>query len=427
MNCKKCFQKYDKIKHIPTILMPCGHSFCRTCIDELKKQIYSCPVCYQCIISEKPNFELIEIIEQTAQLVDPNADFKISIYKLDNQIKEFKDELEMKYFKKCKDNKDMVNSLKKEINLKTNHVIDFIFEQQKKLLHDVEHIENIINKSMAELVFNQKEIFNPEQLEFLSRNQLNLLNANLKSTEEELKSKLALLEKLNFNCEFKENKSVNKLNLLGTISYNKSGLILSGSFDNSIKVWDISSGECVKTLLGHSNWIFCIEILTSSLIASGSSDKNVHIWDIVSGKCVRILQGHLGSVYSIQVLSFNRLASCSADKTIKIWNFNTGDCLHTLKEHKGEIWILKNLAHERFLSGSEDSFIKIWNTNNGVCTTTLAGHSSSISCLEIMEKQLISGSYDSSIKLWDYQKGKDQKLLKNSKIFKETFWRVQYF
>ena len=61
MNCNICFEKYNKSETVPTTCIPCGHTFCKKCIDELKKQeIYlNCPSCRQRVTAEKPCFAII--------------------------------------------------------------------------------------------------------------------------------------------------------------------------------------------------------------------------------------------------------------------------------------------------------------------------------------------------------------------------------
>jgi WD40 repeat protein len=59
------------------------------------------------------------------------------------------------------------------------------------------------------------------------------------------------------------------------------------------KVWDVGSGECVKTLSGHSESVLSVSFSPDgSLLASGSSDETVKVWNVGSGECVKTLSGH---------------------------------------------------------------------------------------------------------------------------------------
>merc|ERR1712072_1434812 len=88
----------------------------------------------------------------------------------------------------------------------------------------------------------------------------------------------------------------------------------------TIKIWDTSSGTCIKTLKGHTGWVYSLCLLTDGTLASGSGDKNIKIWDTSSGTCIKTLQGHTSDVNSLCLLTDGTLASGSHDSTIKIWD-----------------------------------------------------------------------------------------------------------
>ena len=70
-------------------------------------------------------------------------------------------------------------------------------------------------------------------------------------------------------------------------------LIASGSVDNTIKIWNYETGECLNTLSGHNSAIKSISsIENTKLLVSGSGDSKIKIWDYESGECVRTLEGH---------------------------------------------------------------------------------------------------------------------------------------
>ncbi|VDN32920.1 unnamed protein product [Gongylonema pulchrum] len=97
----------------------------------------------------------------------------------------------------------------------------------------------------------------------------------------------------------------------------QSSLIVSGSFDESVRVWDVKTGACIKTLpahsdpckcmktlKGHSNYVFCCNFNPqSSLIVSGSFDESVRVWDVKTGACIKTLPAHSDPVSAV---SFNR-------------------------------------------------------------------------------------------------------------------------
>ena len=96
----------------------------------------------------------------------------------------------------------------------------------------------------------------------------------------------------------------------------KDNLIISGSFDKTIKIWDIESGKGIKTLEGHKDCVNSVAI-KDNLVISGSDDKTIKIWDVCTGLCLKTLEGHTHWVNSVAIKD-NLIISGSYDKTIKI-------------------------------------------------------------------------------------------------------------
>ena len=73
--------------------------------------------------------------------------------------------------------------------------------------------------------------------------------------------------------------------------------VVSGSSDNTLKVWDVATGQCVATLEGHSKDVWCVAMFPDGRrVVSASDDKTLKVWDVVTGKCVATLQGHRSGV-----------------------------------------------------------------------------------------------------------------------------------
>eukprot|EP01051_Picozoa_sp_SAG22_P037261 SAG22_NODE_18498_length_286_cov_0.844920_1_plen_75_part_01 len=68
------------------------------------------------------------------------------------------------------------------------------------------------------------------------------------------------------------------------------GTLASGSWDYTVKLWDVASGECLRTLEGHSDVVNSVAFDASGgTLASGSRDQTVKLWDVASGECLRTL------------------------------------------------------------------------------------------------------------------------------------------
>ena len=154
----------------------------------------------------------------------------------------------------------------------------------------------------------------------------------------------------------------------------------------SIKVWNVDSGECVSTLLGHSGAIFALQRLTLAYyrLASGSSDGTICIWDASKDGSLQksITMKSDGQVTSLQEIKKFWLMSGSSTGTIKMWSTNSGQNLYTLSRHTKSVSTLEWMPSRGLLaSGSYDSTVRIWNVTSGECERTLRAHNDSIFAL----------------------------------------------
>ncbi|KRY77193.1 F-box/WD repeat-containing protein 7 [Trichinella pseudospiralis] len=198
--------------------------------------------------------------------------------------------------------------------------------------------------------------------------------------------------------------------------------IVSGSTDRTVKVWDSETGECIHTLYGHTSTVRCLA-LKGNILVSGSRDSNLRVWNIDTGECIRVFYGHLAAVRCVQ-FDGKRVVSGAYDYTIKVWDISTPSDLpvHTLLGHTNrvyslQVFILKfvNLYNhylqlfdserDLVISGSLDTSIKVWEIVNGRCIYTLVGHQSLTSGMQLRGNILVSGNADSTIKVWNISSG----------------------
>jgi len=193
-------------------------------------------------------------------------------------------------------------------------------------------------------------------------------------------------------------------------------ILASGSEDNTVKLWNLESGECLKTLSGHSNSVNSVVFSPDGkIVASGSGDATIKLWNPVTGKCLKTLTGHSRWVKSVAFSPDGQtVASGSDDETVKLWNPVTGDCIKTLTGHLYSVNAVAFSPDGQILaSGSNDKSIKLWNLDSGECLKTLADHSKCVYSIAFSPdgQTLASGSNDNSVKLWDLVTGQCRKTL----------------
>lgn len=135
--------------------------------------------------------------------------------------------------------------------------------------------------------------------------------------------------------------------------------LASASGDGKMILWDITSGERLRTFEAHDRGLACIEfkvcfrerrvsfpandVPQGDLIISGSNDCKIKVWDANTGQCLRTLAGHVSLVRTLSFEPLNgRLVSGSYDRTIKVWDVTSGKMVREFRNlHLSHIFDIK--------------------------------------------------------------------------------------
>ncbi|BBM82966.1 beta-propeller domain-containing protein [Candidatus Uabimicrobium amorphum] len=200
----------------------------------------------------------------------------------------------------------------------------------------------------------------------------------------------------------------------------KQNIIVSGSWDRSVRVWDSESGRCFMTLKGHSHYISGISFCHPHQVVTSSGDSTLRIWDIQKGDCIRTLEGHTDEIACVSSNEDgNLIVSGSKDKTVRVWSRKSGECLHVLNGHTKTVnGVCLSDDESIIASASWDHTIRIWNAKSGECINVLKGHSRDVKsvCMDKDKRLLFSASRDYSVRIWDLQSGECLRTLPHKSI-----------
>ncbi|OJD13693.1 nuclear distribution protein PAC1 [Emergomyces pasteurianus Ep9510] len=212
-------------------------------------------------------------------------------------------------------------------------------------------------------------------------------------------------------------------------------LLASCSSDLTIKLWDPSDEyKNIRTLPGHDHSISAVRFvpsgaagspLSGNLLVSASRDKTLRIWDVTTGYCVKTLRGHLDWVRDVVASPDGRfLFSGGNDQIPRLWDASSGETKSTFIGHEHFIECvafapstaypyLASLAGlkkpppssssaEYVATGSRDKTIRIWDSR-GTLIKTLIGHDNWVRGLVFHPggKFLLSVSDDKTLRCWD--------------------------
>lgn len=180
--------------------------------------------------------------------------------------------------------------------------------------------------------------------------------------------------------------------------------IVSGSGDQTIKVWDIETARCLQTLQGHLSFIYCLQYDQNTVVSgSGGMDKTLKIWDLRSGSCLATLEGHTATIMSL-LFKDNLLASGSFDKTVKLWDLRARKSTHTLVGHSSAVGAVhfRSASSRKLVSGSHDNTVKVWDVKTGTLEHTLSAHNGVVVGVQVTDDGLLSCSVDRTVRRWKF-------------------------
>jgi hypothetical protein len=200
---------------------------------------------------------------------------------------------------------------------------------------------------------------------------------------------------------------------------------LSGSADNTLRLWDLETGETLGILKGHTAQVTAVRVLADgSRALSGSYDRTLRLWQIplrgpsktlrflrgrdaevravpeLTTNYVRHLPGQTSGISAVAILDDRRsVVSGSDDHTLWLWDpVHGGGALRILKGHTAQVRAVEVLADRcRALSGSDDHTLRLWNLETGECLAEYSADAQ-IGCVAFARDDVIvAGSADGKV------------------------------
>ncbi|NEZ55383.1 NB-ARC domain-containing protein [Adonisia turfae] len=195
------------------------------------------------------------------------------------------------------------------------------------------------------------------------------------------------------------------------VAYSLDGkLIATGSRDETIRLWDAETGQCMKTLPCPGSWVQTVVFSPDGqYLVSGGSDGAIRVWEVATSCCQWIWEGHCDRILALKFSADGQtLVSSSMDQATRVWDFASGDCLHTW-----EISINWTLAMDlssdgsTLVTGSDGNLVKLWDLATGKCRFTLPDYRSYVWSVAFAQdgQTFLTSSDDKTIKLWDLATG----------------------
>jgi len=188
--------------------------------------------------------------------------------------------------------------------------------------------------------------------------------------------------------------------------------IVTGSWDNSARIWNVNSGKAVLKLAAeHKGYVNSVVFSPDGKrILTASDDGTAKLWDAKTGAILNTLTGHTTRVrQAIFSPKGDRILTASNDRTAIIWNAKTGEKIG--KPFIGHRWAVICVAFSpdgtKIATGSEDNTARLWDLNTGEEIGVYQGHTAAVTSVAFSQDglRLLTASQDNTAKLWDASTG----------------------
>ncbi len=201
-------------------------------------------------------------------------------------------------------------------------------------------------------------------------------------------------------------------------------LLASASWDQTLKIWDLSSGRLLDSVEAHSQGLLTLSFTGNHSLATGSFDQTIKLWSLNADshrlKLQKTLTAHTGSIHALAVnLDEHVLVSGSYDQTIKQWNLQNGEMLASSLDNLGAVYAIALEPNFKIIAGAGgDGTITLWELHTGKSLGKLGGNVSSVGTLTLSpDGQILAGGCaDGTVKLWQFDPNQFQAKVSSSPV-----------
>jgi hypothetical protein len=189
--------------------------------------------------------------------------------------------------------------------------------------------------------------------------------------------------------------------------------IISGSVDQTARIWDAASGSQLNLLPGHRSWIAAVAFSADGrriLTGGGLGDGTAKVWDAAGATNLVTVTGPGNAVTAVGFAPDGEsFLTGSDDSTATVWNMK-GRAVLTLRGHGGPIRAACfSPSGQWIITGSSDATAIIWDARTGARLRTFKGHTADVSSVAFSsdQRRIVTGSEDKTAKLWAAESGEE--------------------
>ncbi len=187
-------------------------------------------------------------------------------------------------------------------------------------------------------------------------------------------------------------------------------VLVTGSLDKSVRVWDVASGRQLRAFQGHLTEVVAVAVRADGRqVASAGEDGTLRLWDLSPTDDHRAVSEAGDSLWTIAFApDGKRFAAAGADRVVRVYDTATGKLEAALPPRAGAVTAVAFLDNNRLASVGGDKVVAVWDASAGKLLKELPGHESAVLALAAAPggKLLVSGAADRTVRGWDADSGK---------------------
>ena len=211
--------------------------------------------------------------------------------------------------------------------------------------------------------------------------------------------------------------------------------LISASADHTIRIWDVATGDHIRTMRGHEDDVRGVRFLQEENRAlSASKDQTIRLWDVESGKLLRQYTGHTAMATAVSPSADGKAFLSSGFDGLLLWNheqstpvaslgYQAGDDvpspggMQDLKELKGHVTWVRSVEYSSdgalAVSAGNDGLAAIWDLESRTIRQHLIGHRAPVAVARFTPdaSHVVTGGFDNRVLVFRADDGKLEKEL----------------
>ncbi|KAG7324841.1 hypothetical protein KOW79_011157 [Hemibagrus wyckioides] len=281
------------------------------------------------------------------------------------------------------------------------HSVKEMVENQAVILQGIPSVDNSSYAGIREVLvpLRKEEMYLQTKKSFLKNNED---IRGFESVYSKIKTKVVEMEERNVYCGL-----YNILIVLDredpsrVIHYDGGRMVVLGAKDRTVRLLDTVLLKEVPPLMhGHAGSVRAVLVCEErELVISASYDLSIRCWNMKTGACVMLFSGHMGTITCLD-LHGHHLVSGSRDCKVKVWSLQTSQCYDRMRfRHRKPVVCVKTDS-SLVLSGCEGGLIKVWDMKTATLLKVTQGHQGSVKCLFFDQFHILSGGSNGQVMAW---------------------------